>query len=371
MERDADEVHAPAETSPESDAPAAPSTSSTINDSHQQTPPPQSPAGHEKSSDEDTEDQGDGDNETATASLHDDDSTLGEADYHSETATLSSDILRYREENGRTYHSYGSTEHWGPNDEQAMEQQDLSHHLWTLVLEDKFFLAPVTNPQKVLDLGTGTGIWAMDVADRYPSAEVRGIDLSPIQPLWTPPNCRFEVDDYNIPDWGVESRYDLIHSRELLGSIPNWLSFLSKAFQALKPGGWIDCAEPDIHVTSDHVQLPDDDPNQQWVKLFREVSVRSGMTFEPATQLKGWLEDVGFVNVTEKIYRVPVGIWPQDPKQRTLGLWNQARLSKGMRDFTERRMRNFMGWNDDEIDVLIARSRAAVHNSNLCTQQNL
>lgn len=109
MERDADEVHALAEASLESDAPAAPSTSSTINDSHQQTPPPQSPADHEKSSDEDTEDQGDGDNETATASLHDDDSTLGEVDYHSETATLSSDILRYREENGRTYHSYGTT----------------------------------------------------------------------------------------------------------------------------------------------------------------------------------------------------------------------------------------------------------------------
>ncbi|KAF8851800.1 S-adenosyl-L-methionine-dependent methyltransferase [Acephala macrosclerotiorum] len=358
MERKADGPYAPADARPETDAqPAAPPVTSTINN-HE-----------ESSSDEDAEDHGEGTIETD--SFHDDNSAYGEADYVSETATLSSDILRYREENGRTYHSYGSTEHWGPNDEQAMEQQDLSHHLWTLLLEDQFFLAPVTNPQKVLDLGTGTGIWAMDVADRYPSSEVKGIDLSPIQPLWTPPNCCFEVDDYNLPDWGIDSRYDLVHSRELLGSIPNWLSFLAKAFQALKPGGWIDCAEPDIHVTSDHVQLPDDDPNKEWVKLFREVGERSGMTFEPATRLKGWLEEVGFVNVTEKIYRVPVGTWPQDPKQRTLGLWNQARLSKGMRDFTERRMRNFMGWNDIEINVLIARSRAAVLNSNLCTHQDL
>lgn len=34
----------------------------------------------------------------------------------------------------------------------------------------------------MLDLGTGTGIWAIDFADEYPSANVIGTDLSPIQP---------------------------------------------------------------------------------------------------------------------------------------------------------------------------------------------
>jgi hypothetical protein len=182
-----------------------------------------------------------------------------------------------------------------------------------------------------------------DVADRFPSATVKGIDLSPIQPVWTAPNCFFEVDDYNISDWGIPPKYDLIHSRELLGSVQHWPNFFEQAFKALAPGGWMDCAEPDIHVTSDYVQMPEDDPYKQWGTLFHEVSVKSGMTFEPANQLKGWLEEAGFVNVTEKVFHVPVGTWPQDPKQRNLGLWNQVRLSKGMRDFTERRMRTFMG----------------------------
>jgi ubiquinone/menaquinone biosynthesis C-methylase UbiE len=30
-----------------------------------------------------------------------------------------------------------------------------------LAFEDKLYLAPLENPQKVLDVGTGTGIWAM------------------------------------------------------------------------------------------------------------------------------------------------------------------------------------------------------------------
>lgn len=37
-----------------------------------------------------------------------------------------------------------------------------SHHMLTMLLDDKLFLAPISgNPEKVLDVGTGTGIWAM------------------------------------------------------------------------------------------------------------------------------------------------------------------------------------------------------------------
>lgn len=33
----------------------------------------------------------------------------------------------------------------------------------------------------VIDIGTGTGIWAIDFADEHPESEVIGTDLSPIQ----------------------------------------------------------------------------------------------------------------------------------------------------------------------------------------------
>lgn len=98
--------------------------------------------------------------------------------------------------------------------------------------------------QNILDMGTGTGIWAMytfstsasaiykltgsrDVADAHPEASVKGIDLSPIQPSWIPPNLKFEVDDYNL-DWLDENKYDLVHARELLGTVPNWVEMYRK-----------------------------------------------------------------------------------------------------------------------------------------------
>lgn len=40
------------------------------------------------------------------------------------------------------------------------------HHIFKLVLGGRLFRAPVEAPlQKVLDFGTGTGIWAIDLAE--------------------------------------------------------------------------------------------------------------------------------------------------------------------------------------------------------------
>jgi ubiquinone/menaquinone biosynthesis C-methylase UbiE len=49
------------------------------------------------------------------------------------------------------------------------------HHLWAL----KLALEDVVSPVRILDLGTGTGVVAKALAERYPEAEVVGIDLSP------------------------------------------------------------------------------------------------------------------------------------------------------------------------------------------------
>ncbi|PMD32527.1 methyltransferase family protein [Hyaloscypha variabilis F] len=275
------------------------------------------------------------------------DSAFGGSIRGSETSTLDSDILRYRVENGRTYHSYAII-------------------FWTLVLEGDLYSAPIKNPQDVLDVETGTGIWAIDVADMIPSAIVKGIDLSPIQPSWIPPNVRFEVDDYN-KEREHTNRFDLIHSREILGTVPDWVQFYKKAldsrFSALRPGGWMDSTEPLIHINSIHGPVAKDHPFNIWTTQFATISEQTGLLWDVAPHLKRWMEEAGFVNVTEKVVRVAIGKWPKAQKQKELGAWNQLRLDMGFGDFTERRMRNVLNWQNDEIMILVAKIRASVQNS--------
>ncbi|KAG9536298.1 hypothetical protein KCU77_g23917, partial [Aureobasidium melanogenum] len=103
--------------------------------------------------------------------------------------TLASYVTDYRMENGRRYHAYQEGSYWGPNDEQSCEGESLSHTLYTLTLGGELHLAPIKAPSEILDVGTGTGTWAIQMADKFPEAQVTGTDLSPIQPDLVPCNC--------------------------------------------------------------------------------------------------------------------------------------------------------------------------------------
>lgn len=45
------------------------------------------------------------------------------------------------------------------------DQLDIAHHMFLILLNQKLHLAPIKDPKRVLDLGCGTGIWCMDMAD--------------------------------------------------------------------------------------------------------------------------------------------------------------------------------------------------------------
>ncbi|CAZ85958.1 unnamed protein product [Tuber melanosporum] len=70
-----------------------------------------------------------------------------------------------RSVNGRKYFSRRQVDYSFPHDEEEEIRLDLLHRVCTLALEGRMFKAPVTKPLKILDVGTGTGLWAIEVAE--------------------------------------------------------------------------------------------------------------------------------------------------------------------------------------------------------------
>lgn len=69
------------------------------------------------------------------------------------------------------------------------------------------------------------------VGDKYPSAKVRGIDMTPIQPKWVPPNVLFIIDDCEL-DW-LEKDIDLVHFRFTIAVLKDTSKVLGHAFECV------------------------------------------------------------------------------------------------------------------------------------------
>jgi hypothetical protein len=89
-----------------------------------------------------------------------------------------------------------------------------------------------------------------DMADVFPSAEIIGTDLSPIQPQWVPPNCKFEIDDCTSEWTFQEASFDFIHVRSLYGCIRDWPAFYDEVYKYVDPAYEARSIIPDLSQKS-------------------------------------------------------------------------------------------------------------------------
>ncbi|KAI1024538.1 hypothetical protein LB503_007476 [Fusarium chuoi] len=262
------------------------------------------------------------------------------------TASLTSSILEYRHVNGRPFQQSKTTEYWAPTDDDYQEGQDILHHYTLLLLDDKLHLAPIDkNPQKILDIGTGTGIWAIDMTDEYPSAEVVGTDISAVQPAF--------------PD-----EFDFIHIRYLYGAIDDWKKLYRQAFAHVRPGGWVESLEVDIETHSENPKIEKDGGHifKKWCKLFFECGRQTGRTWEIARdgRQEEYMREAGFTDLFSKSWKLPVGGWPQDKKLKQIGLYNGAFIDHSIDAFAIFPIGEILGWSEEEVTVLVSQMRKAL-----------
>lgn len=152
------------------------------------------------------------------------------------------------------------------------------HHLWALDLA----LEDVRGPTHVLDLGTGTGAVAKALAERYPAAEVVGIDLSPAMveearrqlPPELAGRLRFEVGDAAKLAF-ADAGFDLV-------VLSNMIPFYDELARVVASGGTLVLsssrgAETPIYVAPERLR---EELGRRGFAEFAEFSA------EPATALR-------------------------------------------------------------------------------------
>ncbi|KAF2835896.1 S-adenosyl-L-methionine-dependent methyltransferase, partial [Patellaria atrata CBS 101060] len=277
------------------------------------------------------------------------------------TKSVRESIFDFIKENGRTYHAYQAGSYLFPNDQPECERMDLQFEILKVLFGGRNYYAPLNDPRRILDIGTGTGKWAIQMGHEFPKAEITGTDLSPIQPEWVPKNVKFIIDDAAEEDWMIKPNYyDYVHTRVLLGCFHDFREVIRKSFRYLKPGAWMESQEYMPTIYCDDGTMGPDYLFAEWTKTQDMAAMNLGKPLRIANKLKRWYEQAGFINVHEEVYKLPINPWPKDPQFKMLGRFSEDSLLDGLQAFSLAWFHRGLGWTKDEIEVYLVNVRKSL-----------
>ncbi|KAJ5952662.1 uncharacterized protein N7479_011075 [Penicillium vulpinum] len=290
----------------------------------------------------------------------DDDSLFETQTIANSNISFVSSVRDYSYENGRRYHAYRNGQYPFPNDEEEQDRLALLHHLFKLVTGGDLHRAPIhaSTPRRILDIGTGTGEWALEMAEDYPQADIIGTDLSPIQPNWAPPNCRFFIDDAES-DWAFSpgEAFDYIHARSMNGGIGDWKRLLKQVYQHLKPGGWFEVQDFEVDVYSDDGTHERATAVTGWLELLRQAGKKFGKPMDISPKVARWMAEQGFANITDDIYKCPIGGWPKNRRYKEIGRVGKVAILEAVEPYTLALFTRVLGFTYQEAQDYMDKVR--------------
>lgn len=102
-------------------------------------------------------------------SIYSSESGYGSDTLGSPSTSLASGVRDYAFENGHRYHKFREGTYNFPNEESEQDREEMKHAMMVNLCQSLHFAPLGENPQQILDMGTGTGAWAIESECFVPS----------------------------------------------------------------------------------------------------------------------------------------------------------------------------------------------------------
>jgi ubiquinone/menaquinone biosynthesis C-methylase UbiE len=201
-----------------------------------------------------------------------------------------------------------------PKDDAEVSRLDLQHFMLRAALRTNY-LAPIGQPGAILDVGCGTGRWAMELAAQFPQANVVGVDIVPASPereaslgyglARLPENYAFVPG--NILEglaFGPAS-FDFTHQRLMYSSIPerHWPGTVQELARVTRPGGWVELVEGSLGS----VEGQAGPAMRQLFAWAQQVTAPRGINLQIGVRLREFALGAGLRHVTQREVKLPIG----------------------------------------------------------------
>lgn len=134
-------------------------------------------------------------------------------------------------------------------------------------------------------------------------------------------------------------------------------------YRSLKPGGWIELQEMRFVLKCDDGTVREDNQVIAFLENIKKGLVPFNVDLLAMEKNQEKLNSAGFVNVEEIKFKVPLGVWPKNPKMKQIGNYNRSSFYDGAFGVSIKPLTRGLNWTVEQVEMFLVEVRKELMNT--------